>query len=247
MGRTGRGRLSTAPARRLFSAAFPSNSLGQGASAVATTVSTRLYLVVEAPAEPAAVRGLADTLAQLVAHPSARGLVAALLVAPAAGHTLDARIAPLVEAAQKRGVAALVLDDARLARTLKADGVHLAATAAPLAAYEEAREVLGTRFIVGADPGPSRHDAMELGEAGAEYLAFAGPPDHRADSVAWWSEIFEVPCVAFGVASPADAADLARLGADFAAVTLPPGLTAGQAAAWLAPYAEALAPLAATS
>ena len=43
----------------------------------------------------------------------------------------------------------------------------------------------------------------------------------RADLIAWWAEIFEVPCVAFDVESAEAAEALARAGADFVAVLLP--------------------------
>ena len=74
-------------------------------------------------------------------------------------------------------MAALIADDAQLARTLRADGVHLGITKEPAGAYAEARSILGPRGIVGVDPGISRHDAMTLAEDGADYLAFGAPPD----------------------------------------------------------------------
>jgi thiamine-phosphate pyrophosphorylase len=59
---------------------------------------------------------------------------------------------------------------------------------------------------------------------GADYVAF-GPEagsdidaiDQCAELIAWWSEIFVVPCVAWNVDSAAEAARLAALGADFVA------------------------------
>jgi thiamine-phosphate pyrophosphorylase len=128
---------------------------------------------------------------------------------------------------------------------VKADGVHLPASKTAAATYREAREVLGTRFIVGVDVGRTRHDAMTLGEEGADYIAF-GIPAHvedretararRRELVAWWSEIFEVPCVAFDVETPEDAHDLAASGADFVAVRVPAGLPAENVADFLSPY-----------
>lgn len=130
----------------------------------------------------------------------------------------------LIGIAQKRDVAALVADDAGLARMLKADGVHVSWSKAPLDAYKAARETLGARALIGVDAGRSRHDAMELGEAGADYVAF-GIPAHvedretaaarQIDLVSWWCEIFEVPVVAFDVADDASAEALAAAGADF--------------------------------
>lgn len=139
-------------------------------------------------------------------------------------------LADLVAKAQQKGVATLIAGAADLARVVKADGVHLPASGDIVARYEEARESLGQRFIIGADAGRSRHDAMELGERGADYVAF-GIPQHVADRatarerrhnlVQWWGEIFEVPCVAFDVDEISDAADLAEAGADFVAIRLP--------------------------
>jgi len=102
---------------------------------------------------------------------------------------------------------------------------------------QEAREILGGRFIVGVDVGRSRHDAMEIGETGVDYIAFGIPPhvqdrqtaiERRHELCQWWSEIFEVPCVAFDVDDLDQAAELAAAGADFIAIRLPEA-TSGEA------------------
>src|SRR5262249_47269195 len=91
----------------------------------------------------------------------------------------------------------------------------------------EARDILGTRFIVGVDVGRSRHDAMSIAEEGADYIGFGIPPhvedrasaaERRAELIFWWSEIFEVPCVAFDVETVEEASVLAAGGADFIAM-----------------------------
>jgi thiamine-phosphate pyrophosphorylase len=159
--------------------------------------------------------------------------VAALLIAhPTTGELNATNARPLVEVAQSRGIAALIEDDPALARTLRADGVHITWSKDVVARYEAAREVLGARYIVGADAGRSRHDAMLLGEAGAEYVGFGIPPhvedrggaaERRLDLIGWWSEIFEPPCVGLDVETVEDASALAAAGADFVAVPLGTG------------------------
>ena len=93
--------------------------------------------------------------------------------------------------------------------------------------FAEAREILGERFLVGVDAGRSRDDAMTLAEAGADYIAFGIPPhvedrvsaaERQEDLVSWWSELFEIPCVAFDAADAGAAVRLAGAGADFVAV-----------------------------
>jgi thiamine-phosphate pyrophosphorylase len=187
---------------------------------------SQLYAVVEAGED-----ALARLQAALDAAP-----IASVLIRPAAGASLDAGSAkPMIDLAQKGHAAALLAGDAQLARTLRADGVHLEAGKNLAATYEQARGILGDRGIVGVDVSISRHDAMTLAEAGADYIAF-GAPAHlndrdkgrarRDELVAWWAEIFEVPCVAFDVETGEEAERLSRTGADFVAVELPAGATA---------------------
>jgi thiamine-phosphate pyrophosphorylase len=130
----------------------------------------------------------------------------------------DAQLCALV---QGHGVAFLVEADTERARSIGADGIHIVADV-PL--YRRARDHLGQRGIIGVGC-RSRHDAMVLGELGADYVAFgidsaldAGECEERAELIAWWSETFEVPCVAWNVETAAEAEKLARLGADFVAL-----------------------------
>jgi thiamine-phosphate pyrophosphorylase len=203
-------------------------------------VASQLYLVLPATAADAAL------VAQRAAAASLAGPVATVLIEPdAATPPSPGQLADAVAAIQKLGIATLVAGDASLARVVKADGVHLTPSKAVQAAFGEARETLGNRFIVGADVGRSRDDAMTLGEAGADYIGFGIPAhvedratarDRRVALVEWWAEIFEVPCVAFDIDTPADADDLARAGADFLAVRLPAEIPADGIARHLAPY-----------
>jgi thiamine-phosphate pyrophosphorylase len=201
---------------------------------------TQLYAVVEA--------GKA-ALDRLTAALSAAEF-ASMLILPPAGGALDADAArPLVETAQGKDVAALIADDPQLARTLRADGVHLSSAKDLADAYTHARGILGRVGIVGVDPGISRHDAMTLAEDGADYLAF-GAPVHlndrdkarirRDELVAWWAEIFQAPCVAFDVETPEEAEALSRAGADFIAIRLPVGATPAATRELVAGIAAAL-------
>lgn len=190
----------------------------------------KLYLVVE----------MGSGVDAAVDAALASGPVASVLLMPAPGETLNAQsLKAAVEAVQRRNIAALVADDANMARIVRADGVHLTWSKDQPQRYRDARETLGARAIVGADAGRSRDDAMTLGEDGADYVAF-GIPAHVEDRdtafgrqcelLSWWAEIFEVPCVALDAETPEAAADLAASQADFVAVRLAAGIPARDAA-----------------
>ncbi|WP_286771731.1 thiamine phosphate synthase, partial [Sphingomonas sp. 66-10] len=92
----------------------------------------------------------------------------------------------------------------------------------------EARAALGPNAQIGVTCHDSRHLAMEAGEAGADYVAFGAfyPTStkevrHRPEPVilSWWSTLFELPSVAIGGITPANAAPLVKAGADFLAVS----------------------------
>jgi thiamine-phosphate pyrophosphorylase len=126
--------------------------------------------------------------------------------------------------AQPRGAAVLMNDRMDLAKRTGCDGVHLGQEDGdPVAA----RKLLGQDATIGVTCHASRHLAMEAGEAGADYVAFGAffPTEtkevqHRAEPeiLEWWSEMFEIPCVAIGGITAANCAPLVRAGADFLAV-----------------------------
>jgi thiamine-phosphate pyrophosphorylase len=201
-----------------------------------------LCLIAQAGNDPALAARLAAML-------DATDAVTLILTGVTDGPIDPGAARPLVEIAQKRSVAALIADDTATAKAIGADGVHLSWRPEIEDAYEAARKALGAEAIVGADAGASRHDAMALGEAGADYVAFGqmagayGPEevrDARREFIAWWSEIFVVPVVGFGIETAGEAADLALTGADFVAVRLPD--TADEAADrdWVAGLVAAL-------
>ncbi len=130
----------------------------------------------------------------------------------------------ILPVAQSRGVAVLMNDRMDLARRAGCDGVHLGqGDGDPVAA----RKLLGPEATIGVTCHASRHLAMEAGEAGADYVAFGAffptgtkQVQHHAtpDILEWWSEMFELPCVAIGGITAANCAPLVRAGANFLAV-----------------------------
>ena len=131
----------------------------------------------------------------------------------------------LIEIARARGVAAIVNDSPDLAREFGADGVHVGLSDTP---YAEARATMGKEAIVGVTCHNSRDLAMNAGEKGADYVAFGAfyptqtkQPKATApiEILEWWSEIFEIPCVAIGGITPDNARPLIEAGADYIAVS----------------------------
>lgn len=131
----------------------------------------------------------------------------------------------LIAIAQSRGVAAIVNDSPELAREFGADGVHLGQEDME---YDAARALLGKTAIIGMTCHDSRDLAMKAGEKGADYVAFGAfyptrtkQPKATAtlDILEWWSEIFEIPCVAIGGITLDNAPPLLEAGADYLAVS----------------------------
>jgi thiamine-phosphate pyrophosphorylase len=139
-------------------------------------------------------------------------------------HELARLAEPLQRTCADAGVAFIVNDSMSLAKRLGADGVHLGQKDGTVA---EARALLGPQAQIGVTCHDSRHLAMEAGEAGADYVAFGAfyptttkPSFYRPHPaiLSWWSSVFEIPCVAIGGITPANARPLISAGADFLAV-----------------------------
>ncbi len=158
-----------------------------------------------------------------------------------------ARLAePLQRLCAERDVAFIVNDSVSLAKRLGADGVHLGQEDGD---PREARAILGPSVQIGVTCHDSRHLAMEAGEAGADYVAFGSfyptatkEVKHRADPVilSWWSAVFELPGVAIGGITPANAAPLVAAGADFLAAS--GAVWGGDEAAAVRAFADLLEP-----
>jgi thiamine-phosphate pyrophosphorylase len=139
-------------------------------------------------------------------------------------HQLARLAEPLQRICADADTAFIVNDSVALAKRLGADGVHLGQGDGDA---REAREILGPSVQIGVTCHDSRHLAMEAGEKGADYVAFGAfyetttkPSNYRPDPrlLSWWTSLFEVPCVAIGGITPANAAPLITAGADFVAV-----------------------------
>lgn len=124
--------------------------------------------------------------------------------------------------AHERDIAIVIENHLKLVERHGLDGVHLSDGARSVRA---ARKDLGADAIVGAYCAASRHEGMNAGEAGADYVCF-GPLGDSAlgtgtraerDLFAWWSDMIEVPVVAEGALSPALVRDLAPV-TDFFAI-----------------------------
>jgi thiamine-phosphate pyrophosphorylase len=127
-------------------------------------------------------------------------------------------VAPTV---QGKGAALLLDGHPDLAARAGADGAHLSG----IEALQAALPTLKPERIAGCGGLETRHEAMVAAEAGADYVMFGEPDasgrrpsfDAIAQRVAWWAEVFEIPCVGFA-ASLDEVEPLAAAGADFIAV-----------------------------
>jgi thiamine-phosphate pyrophosphorylase len=161
--------------------------------------------------------------AHLLTTACTAGDIAAVIVrlSPASDSELSARARALLPLVQEQNIAFLIEGHAGLAAKIGADGSHLSGTQL----LRDAVPILKPKLIAGAGGLVTRDDAMFAGELGADYVMFGEPnaagksPSFEAivERVAWWAEIFEIPCVA--LAETADqAAELTRAGADFIAL-----------------------------
>jgi thiamine-phosphate pyrophosphorylase len=176
----------------------------------------RLYLVTPPLAETK------EFSAQLAAALAAGNVAAVLLrLSGADERTIINRAEALAPTVQDKGAALLLDGHAGVVARAGADGAHVTG----MAAFTEAMERLKPDRIVGVGGLASRHDAMVAAEAGADYVMFGEPGaagerpafEAIAERVAWWAEVFEVPCVGFA-ASMDEVAPLAAAGADFVAL-----------------------------
>jgi thiamine-phosphate pyrophosphorylase len=176
----------------------------------------RLYLITPPIADTTAISAM-------LTEALAAGDVAAVLLrlADADERSLINRAKALRPLVQDSGAALLLDGRADLVARAGCDGAHLTG----LAAFNSALELLKPDRIAGAGGLVSRHDAMLAAEAGADYVMFGesdpfgARPSFAAieERVAWWAEVFEIPCVGYA-ASLEEIAPLVKAGADFIAL-----------------------------
>jgi len=131
----------------------------------------------------------------------------------------------LMPLAHEHDIAFLLNDRPDLAMEMGCDGAHVGQSDM---GYHEARKTLGEDAIVGVTCNASKHLAMTAGEAGADYVAFGAFYETSTkeakfgadlEILNWWSELFEIPCVAIGGITTQNARPIIEAGADFLAVS----------------------------
>jgi thiamine-phosphate pyrophosphorylase len=167
----------------------------------------RLYLIAPVAIDAAALQpvlGAADIAAVL------------LRLADGDERSLINRVKAVAPGVQDKGAALLLDGRPDLVARGGADGAHLTG----FDEFTKALEQLKPDRIAGIGELASRHDTMRAAETGADYIMFGGPDmtlEATRDRIAWASELFELPCVAFANRAE-EIAPLVAAGADFIAL-----------------------------
>ena len=144
-----------------------------------------------------------------------------LRLAPSDERTLINCVKALAPIVQRKDTALVLDGHADIVARGGADGAHLTGPEA----FSDALDSLKPDRIAGGGGLPSRHDAMFVAERGADYVLFGEPEDDGrrpaldaiVERIAWWAEVFEIPCVGYA-ANRDEIALLIAAGADFVAV-----------------------------
>lgn len=130
----------------------------------------------------------------------------------------------IVPMAQEAGIAAIIVDDTRIAGRVKADGIHIDGGKAELA---EAIKNFQSKMAVGAGGVKTRDDALDLGEERPDYVFFGRfgydtrPEPHQRNLSlgGWWAEMVEIPGIVMAGSDVATVETVAATGADFVALS----------------------------
>ena len=150
-----------------------------------------------------------DTASDCLSQAIEVGDVASLLLPGKSGE-----LSLMAEQARAAGIAVLLDCSSGMAQQHWGDGVHLPGGADY---YQRTRALIGDNVIIGADCGNNRHLAMELAEAGADYIGFSDIewPQNDESIIKWWSDLFEIPCVVLDGMTGDNAVRAVGDGADF--------------------------------
>lgn len=168
----------------------------------------------------------ADGFAAKLTAAIAGGDIASLILPPygmdeASYQGFAEHIVPIAQAA---GIAAIVVDDTRIAGRVKADGIHVEGGKAALA---EAIESFQSKMAVGAGGVKTRDAALELGEERPDYVFFGRfgydnqPEAHQRNLSlgSWWAEMVEIPGIVMAGADLSSVETVAATGTDFVALS----------------------------
>ncbi|MCX7305939.1 MAG: thiamine phosphate synthase [Hyphomicrobiales bacterium] len=187
----------------------------------AVTPPNRCRIVLISPAGESA-----DGFAAKLEAAIAGGDIASIILPPngmdeASYQAFAERIVPIAQAA---GIAAIIVDDTRIAGRVRADGIHIDQGKAALA---EAVERFQSEMAVGAGGVKSRDDALELGEERPDYVFFGRfgydnkPEAHQRNLSlgGWWAEMIEIPGIVMAGSDLASVETVAATGSDFVALS----------------------------
>ncbi|MDA0780729.1 MAG: thiamine phosphate synthase [Rickettsiales bacterium] len=131
----------------------------------------------------------------------------------------------IIPICHKYNVQFILNDRPDLAAIVNADGVHIGEEQDGTVAT--ARKLLGNKKVIGVSCYGSTDRALEMAEAGADYVAFGAffptqtkEPKARPkpDILKWWVTNCSIPCVAIGGIKADNCNEISKTGTDFIAV-----------------------------
>ena len=183
------------------------------------TNSCRLYLITPSEFE---LQAFADQLKQAFSGGDIACLQLRMKTASDGEILKAAKV--LMPICHENGATFIINDKAHLVAETNADGLHIGMDDISVI---EARRIIGEDKVIGVSCYGDSDRAMEVGEQGADYVAFGQfyetktkPPRGRPkpEILNWWSSLSVLPCVAIGGIKPDNCAPLVKAGADFIAV-----------------------------
>lgn len=125
---------------------------------------------------------------------------------------------------QEKDAALVIAGDSKIAGRVGADGIHLETSRSELS---DAVARSSGRMIIGFGGAKTRHDCLEAGEIGPDYLFFGKfgydkRPDVHPRSLAlgqWWAEMVEIPGIVMAGNTMESVVSAAETGVDFVAVS----------------------------